>query len=214
MNRQALMLVAVGAILLVVVFYLFGWKPKSEEIAEIQTQTDEAVAQQSLLRTQIATLESVRASAPEIEAALAAAESLLPREAALPSALRQLQLAADDSGVELLTISPGRPAADEDFPELARISLAITADGSYFQLVDFLRRLEDPTITPRVILFENVTIAITEYPTLSAALTGSMFAVLPAPPAPPAPEPDATVPAAPAPTETVTATPTEEGAAA
>lgn len=211
MSRQTVMLVALGAVLLIVLFYLFGWKPKSEEIAEIETQTEEAIAQQSLLETQIATLESVRASAPEIEAALAAAESLVPREAALPAALRQLQLAADDSGVTLLSIAPGRPAADADIPELARISVAINAEGSYFQLVDFLRRLEDPVITPRVVLFDNVAISVTEYPTLSAALTGAMFAVLPAPPAP-APEP--TAPATPAPGETPSPTPTEEGAAA
>ena len=198
MNRQATLLGALGLILLLVLFYLFAWQPKNDELAEVRTQIDDAVAQQSLLETQIATLEGVRATAPEIESALAAAESLVPREAALPSALRQLQLAADDSGVVLLSIAPGRPVADEVMPELARITLAIAAQGSYFQLVDFLRRIEDPAITPRVVLFDNVTVSIDEYPTLGVALTGSMFAVLPAPPAT---EPE---PATPAPTETPT----------
>lgn len=211
MSRQTVLLVAVGAVVLVILFYLFGWKPKSDQLAEIEVQTEDAIAQQSLLQSEIATLESVRATAPEIEAALAAAESLVPRDAALPAALRQLQLAADDSGVTLLSIAPGRPTADEAIPELARISVAITAEGSYFQLVDFLRRLEDPTITPRVVLFENVAITLAEYPTLGAALTGAMFAVLPAPPAA-VPEP--TAPATPVPTESPTATPTEEGVAA
>jgi Tfp pilus assembly protein PilO len=211
MNRQAALLATLGVVAVLVLFYFFAWQPKSEELAEIQTQTDDAIARQATLETQIASLESVRASAPEIEAALATAESLVPREAALPAALRQFQLAADDSGVELLSIAPGRPAADPDVPELARISLAITAEGSYFQLVDFLRRLEDPSITPRVVLFENVAVSITEYPTLSAALTGSMFALLPAPPAPvettPTPTPT------PAPTASPTPGETEEEAA-
>ena len=198
MNRQATLLGALGLVLLLVLFYLFAWQPKNDELADVRTQIDDAVAQQSLLETQITTLEGVRATAPEIESALAAAESLVPREAALPSALRQLQLAADDSGVVLLSIAPGRPVADELVPELARISLAIAAQGSYFQLVDFLRRIEDPAITPRVVLFDSVTVSIDEYPTLEASLTGSMFAVLPAPPAT---EPE---PATPAPTETPT----------
>jgi Tfp pilus assembly protein PilO len=193
MNRQVTLLVAVGLVLLVVVFYLFGWKPKSDEIAEIRAQTDDAVAQQALLESQIASLEDVRANAPEIEAALATAESLVPRDAALPSALRQLQLAADDSGTVLVSIAAGRPAAVEDVPELARVAVTITAEGSYFQLVDFLRRIEDPSITPRVVLFENVALSVDEHPTLTAALTGSMFAILPAPPAAePAPEPEPT----------------------
>lgn len=208
MNRQMTLLVAVGVVLLLVLFYLFAWAPKSEELAEVRDEIDAAVAQQSMLRSQIAELESVRATAPEIEAALATAESLVPREAALPSALRQLQLAADDSGTELVSIAAGRPAAVDTVPELARISLTITTSGSYFQLVDFLRRVEDPAITPRVVLFENVAVTVDEYPTLTAALTGSMFAVLPAPP-PTEPEP-----ATPEPTEAPTEIPTEDEEAA
>lgn len=204
MNRQATLLAVLGLVLLVVLFYLFGWKPRSEELETVRIEIDDAVAQQAQLEAEIASLESVRATAPEIEAALAAAESLVPREAALPSALRQLQLAADDSGVALLSISPGRPVADEIVPEVARIALSLSAEGSYFQMVDFLRRVEDPTITPRVILFENATVSITEYPTLSMALSGFMFAILPAPPAP---EPTET--ATPAPTDGTTPVPTE-----
>lgn len=209
MNRQMLMLVGVGLVLLLVLFYLLGWKPQSEELARIQTETDSAIAQQAVLESQIASLESVRASAPEIEAALATAESLVPREAALPAALRQLQLAADDSGVNLVSIGPGRPAADETVPELARIAVSINAEGSYFQLVDFLRRLEDPAITPRVILFENVAVSLGEYPILGATLAGSMYALLPAPPAPVEPEPTT-----PAPTESPVPGATEQEEAA
>lgn len=213
MNRQTLLLVAVGAIAIIVLFYMFGWKPKADELAEVRAQTEDAIAQQSVLESQIANLESIRAVAPEIEAALAAAESLIPRDAALPSALRQLQLAADDSGVELVSIAPGRPAADPDVPEVARISLSVNAEGSYFQIVDFLRRLEDPTITPRVVLLQNISVSGLEHPTLSIAMTGAMFAILPAPPAP-----EATAPAtpgateSPSPTQSPTATATEAAA--
>lgn len=213
MTRQMVMLAALAALLLVVLFYLFGWKPKSEELAEIRVQTDEAVAQQTLLESQIAALEAVRASAPEVEAALATAEGLVPREAALPSALRQLQLAADDSGIELLSIAPARPAADELVPELARIAVAMTAEGSYFQLVDFLRRVEDPLITPRVFLVENLTATTADYPVLSVAITGAMFAVLPAPPAVEEPAPDVPT-GTETPAATEPATPAEEEEAA
>lgn len=206
MNRQTVMLAALGVVLLLVLFYVFGWKPQAEELTRIETETDEAVAQQSTLATQIASLEAIRAAAPDVEAALAAAESLVPREASLPAALRQLQLAADDSGVQLVSIAAGRPSADEVVPEVARFALTINAEGSYFQLVDFLRRLEDPLITPRVVLFDNVAISLGdgEYPTLSAAMTGAIFAILPAPPAA-----EPTEPVTPAPTEGPAPAPTE-----
>lgn len=208
MNRQTTILAALGLLLLVVLFYLFGWKPQSEELARIEAETDSAITQQSTLEAEIASLEAIRAAAPDVEAALATAESLVPREASLPAALRQLQLAADDSGVELASIAAGRPVADVAVPELARFSLSINADGSYFQLIDFFRRLEDPAITPRIVLIENVAISAGEYPTLSAAMTGAMFAILPAPPVV-----EPTEPVTPLPTEGATEGATEEAAA-
>lgn len=192
MSRQTAILSAFGVVLVLVLFYFFAFQPKNEELAVIRDEIDAAVAQQATLEARIAALQEVRLRAPEIEAALAAAESITPRESALPSALRQLQLAADDSGVELRTVSPGRPVAvPGEIPELSTISVAVTIDGSYFQLIDFLRRIEDPAITPRGIIWTSGTVSPANYPQLAASLTGQMYAVLPAPAAP-----------APAPTET------------
>lgn len=182
MNRQQVILAVLGILVILVLFYMFVFKPKQEELAEIEVQIEEALAQEAALESRIATLEEVRARAPEIEASLATAESIIPREQALPSALRQLQLAADDSGAELLSVTPGRPVALEgEIPELAELSVTLVLDGSYFQLVDFLRRVEDPAITPRGITWSGLTLAATEYPTLTASLSGRMFALLPAP---------------------------------
>lgn len=185
MNRQTLLLSALGAVLLLVLYYFFAWAPKSAEIAEINEQTEAAITQQATLESRIRALEEVRARAPEIEAALASAESVVPRDAALPSALRQLQLAADDSGVEMISVSVGRPSAAgiADVPDLANMSVSVQVNGSYFQTVDFLRRLEDPGITPRGFVWSAAAFAPSEYPSLSVSLSGNMYAVLPGAPA-------------------------------
>lgn len=191
MTRQATMLAALGVVLVLLLFYFFAFAPKNDELAVIREDIDTAVAQQATLEARIAALQEVRLRAPEIEAALAAAESIIPREAALPSALRQLQLAADDSGVELLTISPGRPAAVAgELPELSMLAVSLSVEGSYFQLVDFLRRIEDPSITPRGLVWTSGSLSPGDYPTLAVSLGGEMYALLPTP-APPAPEPEA-----------------------
>lgn len=185
MTRQAAILSALGVVLILVLFYFFAFQPKNEELALIQEETDAAIAQQATLEARIAALQEVRLRAPEIEAALAAAESIIPREAALPSALRQLQLAADDSGVELISIAPGRPAVGEgEAAELSTLTLSLAVEGSYFQLVDFLRRIEDPAITPRGIEWTSGTVGAGQYPVLSVALSGEMYALLATPPAP------------------------------
>lgn len=193
MTRQAALLSALGVALVLVLFYFFAFQPKNEELAVIREDIDAAVAQQATLEARIAALQEVRLRAPEIEAALAAGESIIPRESALPSALRQLQLAADDSGVDLLTIAPGRPAAvGGDVPELSMLTVSLTIQGSYFQLVDFLRRIEDPSITPRGLIWTSGTVTPADYPQLSVTLSGQMFALLPTP-APAATEPAADV---------------------
>lgn len=189
MNRQTLALAALGSVLVAVLFFFFLYSPKSDELAELELQIESTLAQQDQLRNRIRTLEEVRTRAPEIEAAIGTAEAIIPRDPGLPAALRQLSLAADGAGVVLPTISIGRPAVGPGPAQT--MSVAVTIGGSYFQIIDFLRRIEDPTITARGLIFSSVSIGPDEYPTLSASLSGTMFTQLSAPvaPAPPAEEP-------------------------
>lgn len=187
MNRQLTLLAALGAVLLVVVAYLFLIKPQQDEVTEIRTEIESTQDQQTQVRAQISRLEDVRARIPEVEAAIAAAETILPRDdAKLAAAVRQLQVAANDSGAELTSISMGRPeavTADADTEvtvpaDLASISVTATVGGGYFQIVDFLRRVEDPALTPRAVLWGSASVTLDEYPTLTANLSGNMFAYL------------------------------------
>lgn len=185
--------------LVLVVYYVLVWSPQRSRVAEIEDRISQTITQQQQVRDQIARLEEVRASAPRLEAALADSHSIIPRDSALPSALRQLQLAADDAGATLVSIQPGRPeavgsgeaggeAAGEaggdtvsgpaGDRQLARLSLSVQVQGRYFQLVDFLRRIEDPAITPRGIVWSGMSIGLEEYPVLSLSASGEMYALL------------------------------------
>ena len=184
MSRQATLLSVLGAVLLLVVGYLFVVKPKQDEIADIRTEIQSTQDQQRQVEAQIARLEQVRATIPEVEAAIAAADTIVPHDdAKLSAAVRQLQVAANDSGTELTTVSLARPAAVTDTEttvpaDLASINVSVTITGGYYQIVDFLRRIEDPVISPRAILWNTSSVALEEYPTLTATLTGSMYAYL------------------------------------
>ncbi len=193
MNRAMLLLAAFGAVLVVALFYIVVFQPAREELAEVEAQIELEINEQTRLQDEIERLQSVRAEAPTVEAELAAGEAIVPRDPALPALIRQLQLAADESGLTLATVSTQRPTAvpESAEPGLSAISTSMLLEGGYFQVVDFLRRLEEPGITPRGILWENATVsrADGEYPDLSVALTGMVFAVIDAP-LPPEPEVD------------------------
>jgi hypothetical protein len=188
MKRATILLTVLGLILVLVAWFLLVWSPRAEAITETENQVVEVQAQQVTTQARIATLQGVREEAPQLQADLAAAESLLPRDTALPSALRQLQSAADASNANLVSVSPSRPEAVEGAePGLYAIGLTAEVRGTYFQIVDTLRRLEEPSISPRGLVWSGTDMTIDEEggaPNLIVVLTGRMFAVLPAPPAP------------------------------
>jgi Tfp pilus assembly protein PilO len=191
MKRQTVLLAVLAAILVVTLFWLLAYQPSRTELAEVQEQIAAQQQQQLQLESELRRLQDVRLDAPGAEAALAAAEAVIPRDAALPAALRQLQVAADESGAVLRSVSTGRPAQVEGGTEgLSAISVNVELLGGYFQVVDFLRRIEDPAISPRGLRWASVTVAKDEHPTLAANLSGDVFTMLPsAPPPPPVGEP-------------------------
>jgi Tfp pilus assembly protein PilO len=187
MTRVQILLAALGAVLLVVLFWLLLWSPQQEELENVRGQIEDAQARQSQLAAERDALRAVRDDAPGVEAELAAASAVVPSDPALPSALRQLQSAADEAGIVLQTVSPARPSQVDGADQgVSRINVNAQVSGTYFQLVDFLRRIEDPEITPRGIVWNSANLARDEYPTITATLTGSMYTRLPGPP----PEPE------------------------
>lgn len=184
MSRQLTLISALGAVLIIALWWLFLYSPGNDELTRIEDEIAAAETEQASLQQRIAVLENVRARAPETEAAIARVQAIVPDDPALPAALRQLAAAADDAGVELTAISTTRPAVVDELVGLNAATVTITANGSYFQLVDFLRRVEDPTITARGISFNNLAVTLAEHPTLTISLTGEMYAVLEPPPTP------------------------------
>lgn len=207
MTRQTGIIAVLVAVLLGAMFFFFVWQPKSDEIEEIEGQIEAAELQQSQLRQELAELQGVRQNAPDIESDVVAAESIVPRDVGQAAAIRQLQLAADESGVELPNVTFGAPTQIQDAtPGLASLQVTVQIDGGYYQIVDFYRRVEDPAITPRGITWQTLTLTPTDYPTLTVTASGAMYALLPTPPEPPQEE-------TPAETPEGEEAPAEEGAA-
>ena len=114
MTRNTLLLAVLGAVLLIVLWFLFAFKPASDELADVNAEIQAAQDQQQQLETQIQRLQAIRADVTTIEAELAAYNTVIPDDPALPALLRELQVAADDSGLELRSVAPG------ETPNLAR----------------------------------------------------------------------------------------------
>jgi Tfp pilus assembly protein PilO len=193
MTRVQVLLAALAAVLIVVLFWFLVWQPGQEEREDLEQQIAAVQIRQQELTAERGRLREVRERAPEIDAEIATANRIIPSSADVPGVLRVLQSTADDAGVVLRVVQPTRPQQLDLAPAgLSFIGLSLQLEGSYFQIIDFLRRIEDPTITARGIRWEGATLTRNddEYPVLEIALTGSLFSQLPVPPEEPEPEPD------------------------
>lgn len=210
MIRRAPLLAALAAVVLAVAMWFLLFAPEREEQSALRDEIAALVARQNTQRLQIARLEEVKANELDVRADIARLEQYIPDGAAQPSAIRQLQLVADASGVDITAVTfaqpvavPGAPAPPSPDTVLASVPVNIIVEGGYFQVTDFLRRLEAET--PRAVLVDSVTITEAPepagFPTLSVTLATRLFTVVPASavPAPPGAAPAATAPGATAP---------------
>jgi Tfp pilus assembly protein PilO len=162
-RRQELVLAVVGALLVLVAATLLLIRPTRQATAEARADRDTAVAESQTLRDQIKALEALKPKEAELKAQAELAKAEFPATPALPGLVDALQDAASQSGVELGTVAPSTPEASTVNSLLAQITTTVNVSGGYFEIQDFLVRLEnlvkgsDPArVTPRSVLVESV----------------------------------------------------------
>jgi len=164
-RRQELVLAAVGAFVVLVAATMLLIRPTRQATAEARADRDAAVADSQSLRDQIKALEAIKPKEAELKAEAELAKAEFPATPALPGLVDALQDAASVSGVGLGTVAPSTPAASTVNPTLAEITTTVSVNGGYFEIQDFLVRLEnlvkgsDPArVAPRSVLVESVSL--------------------------------------------------------
>jgi Tfp pilus assembly protein PilO len=172
-----------------------GWfllvSPKRSHAAELRTTAASQVSANSQLETQLAVLKAQAKDLPKQQAKLAKVAAKIPDNPALPAMVRALTTAATSAGVELVSMTPGTPAAVTAAPaaapvagsarraaapntaaagQLAMIPLTLNVVGGYFQVEQFMANLED---LPRSLRVTSLTLAPGSNP-LKPAATGSV----------------------------------------
>ena len=162
-RRRELVLAAAGALLVLVAATLLLIRPTRQATAGARADRDAAVAESQTLRDQIKALEALKPKEAELKAQAELAKAEFPATPALPGLVDALQDAASLSGVELGTVAPSTPEASTVNSTLAEITTTINVSGGYFEIQDFLVRLEtlvkgsDPArVAPRSVLVRSV----------------------------------------------------------
>jgi Tfp pilus assembly protein PilO len=165
-RRQELVIAAVGALLVLVAGTLLLIRPTRQATAEARADRDAAVAESQSLGDQIRALEALKPKEAELKTQAELAKAEFPTSPALPGLVDALQDAASQSGVELGTVAPTTPKTSTVNSLLAEITTTVNVNGGYFEIQDFLVRLEnlvkgsDPArVAPRSVLVQSVNLS-------------------------------------------------------
>jgi Tfp pilus assembly protein PilO len=165
-RRTELFVATAGVVLVFAVGTLLLVRPKQQAVAQARADRNAAIAESQALSDQVRALEALKADATDLRAKAEQVKDEFPSTPNLPGLVDALEDAADTAGVDLISISPTAPKASTVQPELAEISTAISVAGSYFQIEDFLSRVEnlvrgaDPKrVPPRSVLVQSVSVS-------------------------------------------------------
>jgi Tfp pilus assembly protein PilO len=150
------LLIGVGAGVGVLLFwFVFLWGPQGSKLSKARDRREAAEREQQDLRVRIQRLKSLQADEPQKRAQLESLRVAIPDDPNLAQFILDANTAANTSGIDFLSIAPsppstsGGPGAGAPTPTTpgtpsaapAVINLQLSVSGGYFQVVDFVNRL-------------------------------------------------------------------------
>ena len=140
-SKAVIVLAVMGAVVA-----LYGWnsvflEPRNRDRAAVQKELSAARQEEQDLGANMAQLRKLAAETKSREAELASLGRLVPADADMDGAILALDDAAKQSQVSMGTFVPSPPAAGVGGGP-ATVGLAMTIDGTFDQIFDYVRRLE------------------------------------------------------------------------
>lgn len=158
--RQLWLLTALGTVVVLAGGYFLLVSPQTTKAAALRDETETQLQVNKQLQSQIDMLNKQKKDLPAQQAKLAKFAGLIPGNPAMPALVRSLTDAADNAGVELLSITPTLPAyakgvnpktgvetpgrvTGPNGTVLVDIPVALYVAGHYSNLTSFFAEIED-----------------------------------------------------------------------
>lgn len=157
-SKQLGIATAAVALVLVAIWYLALLSPQTHKLAVTRQENIAAQNQISDLNQQIQQLTALEKEIPADQAKLNHYKQAIPSDPALSSAIRSIQAAATDTGVEMSSLNPtvptnaSAPSAAGGVAGATTIPVTISAAGTYSQVMAFLRALD---AMPRTVIVQS-----------------------------------------------------------
>ena len=208
-SRNVILLGVLGLVVLIVAFYLLLLGPLLENLGQQADARDQRQATLAELRAEVARLEEVRRSSPELQRQLLELNKRIPTQPEVETLVVQIEDIAQAAGVTQTQIVRGDPGPPEGGGDFTVQPITMSFEGTYEELLEFLRLADDLV---RLMTVNNVAYQVAEEGTTAAPDVEQNLAVEIDAEAyyQPTDVPEGTAPAAPAAPETTTAAPAAE----
>lgn len=140
-GRARIILTSVIVVLVLVAFFFLFVRNRQNELADVNDQIEQEENRTIELQAELARLQELQANAAELQAELETIRRFVPQDDQVPNFIFQVQEAANSSGVGFVQITPELPDVPLEGATLAEIRVVIRAQGGYFPVQDFVRRL-------------------------------------------------------------------------
>src|SRR6476620_5621333 len=136
-KEQSLVGIGVAAVFVLVAYWYFLYKPKSQEMAVAQAHVDSLDKKNQQAKADIAqgSLQKLKAQTAEYDQSLKVMRQLVPRSNEVPALLEDISTAARRVGLDLATVEPMPVLPGEQF-DTYRYRLAVI--GGYHPVGQFL----------------------------------------------------------------------------
>lgn len=180
-GRSRMILAIVGVVIVWILFFFLFIRSRQGELATVRTNIEAEENRALQLTTELNRLKDLQERAPELQAELAKIRELVPLEHEVPHFIFLVQDAATESGVTFLTITPELPKTPPEAAPLAEVRMSIGANGGYFSIQDFIRRLQELDRATRI---DSISMGADteEGVTITLDIQARIFFELPAPP--------------------------------
>ena len=176
MNNRTIAGGVLAAVLVLAVWWMFVFSPVRSDASKVDTEIESAQADTKSLEAENAQLEDLEARAPELQADVDRLNAAVPTTPELASFIDAANALGVETGVTWVSVSPTPPATAGASDT---VQLSMELEGGYFQVLDYLNRLEN---MPRLVVVDQVSLsskdatATSSGPaSLTASLTGRIF---------------------------------------
>jgi Tfp pilus assembly protein PilO len=167
-KTKNLSVIALGAVLVVALWWNFLLKPAQSQAKKVKAETQTEQAKIPPLEAQLAQANADAAHAGALKAQLAQAKRAVPELPALSAWIRDANSIAAASHLSWLSVTHAAPTASAT--GVSSILLGVQVRGTYEQVLDYLTRLAS---MDRLVVVDGVTFSATTASTPGSASTGN-----------------------------------------